>query len=45
VPKLSPAEIDSLPLHDAVLGSIEVSWESAQCTIQIVAKGMELDVL
>jgi hypothetical protein len=32
---MSPAEIDSLPLHDAVLESIDISWEKAECTLRL----------
>jgi hypothetical protein len=32
---MSPAEIDSLPLHDALLESSNLSWQTALCTLQI----------
>jgi hypothetical protein len=32
---MSPTEVDGLPLHDAVLEAIDMSWEKAQCTLRL----------
>jgi hypothetical protein len=32
---MSPSEVDGLPLHDAVLEAIEMSWQKAQCTLRM----------
>jgi hypothetical protein len=32
---MRPTEVDGLPLHDAVLEAIEMSWKKAQCTLRM----------